>query len=346
MSLSELRNAGKLYAWLRERTSRLKGRCYLFLDEIQEVEGWEDCVNSIRVEVDADIYVTGSNSRMLAGEFASLLSGRYVTLTLYPFSFAEHSAARRASGMAAGTDANALFSDYLRIGGMPFVSSHALTEAENLQYLSDVFTTVIIKDIVQRNKFRNVDLLERIITYAIANIGGTFSANSIANYFASEKRRVAPDTVLNYLRACQEAFLLYKAERYDVPSKRMLKIDEKYYIADQGLREAVFGGNERDIERLLENIVCMELLRRGYKVMCGRVGTREIDFIATQANKRIYVQVSYLLASMETVGREFGVYAEVLDNFPKYVVSLDEIDRSQDGIIHMNIRDFLQSTDY
>lgn len=209
------------------------------------------------------------------------------------------------------------------------------------QYLTDVFNSVQLKDIVKRNKIRDVDLLERILSYIIANVGTTFSATSISKFFKSEKRNVAPETILNYIRHCTDAYLFYPVKRQDLQGKQILASSEKYYIADHGVREAVFGGNMRDINLILENIVFMELLRRGYNVTVGKTGNLEIDFIAEKHGEKIYVQVCYLLASQETIEREFGVYDNVNDNFPKYVVSLDEFDMSRNGIKHCNIRNFL-----
>jgi predicted AAA+ superfamily ATPase len=291
------------------------------------------------VETDADIYITGSNAKLLSGEYTTLLSGRYHELPVLPLSFSEYlSAIRDKEPQLSTADA---FRKYLRVGGMPFVTAFGLNETDAEAYLEDIYASVVIKDIVRRNKLRNVELLERILMYVFANIGQTFSANSISKYFVSEKRKVSPETVLNYLRAAQDAYLIHRLNRLDVPSKRLLKVDEKYAVVDHGLREAIFGGNERDIERVLENIVCLELMGRGYKVRVGRVANREIDFVCDRGKERLYVQVAYLLANEETIRREFGVYADVPDNFPKYVLSLDEVDLSREGIQHMNIRDFL-----
>jgi len=199
---------------------------------------------------------------------------------------------------------------------------------------------------VKRNTVRDVDLLERIISYVMVNISKTFSSNSISNFFKGEKRIVAPETILNYLKYCEEAYLFGKVSRLEVPSKKVLQVNEKYYMADHGIRQAVYGYNERDIELILENMVCLELWRRGYEITVGRIGKKEIDFIGVKDEKRIYVQVCYLLASEDTVNREFGVYYDVADNFPKYVVSMDELDMSRDGIVHQNIRDFLLSNSF
>ena len=344
MGLRDIRDAEKLHSHLKAKLDAMHGRAYLFLDEIQEVEKWEACVNSLRAISDADIYVTGSNAKMLAGEYATLLAGRYVEIRLYPFSFQEFRAAAlaRAPGMPDGE----AFKQYLRQGGMPFLASLGLSESDSKLYLQDIFASVVIKDIIKRYRFREVELLERIIAYALENIGRTFSAASISRFLKSERRTVSPETILSYLKACEEAYLLTKIKRLDVPGKKTLQVNEKYYLADHGIREAVYGDNERDIELVLENIVCLELLRRGYKVFIGRVGEKEIDFVCEIGDARVYVQVCYLLAGKDAINREFGAYYDVPDNYPKYVVSMDEIDMSRDGIKHMNIRDFLLAPSY
>jgi len=344
MSLAALKDPLALDAYIKQQLKKIRGRAYIFLDEIQEVGQWETWVNSLRVEADADIYLTGSNAKLLAGEYATAIGGRYVSLQMLPFSFREYLACMREK--TPEITAHDAFANYIEVGGMPFVAALNLSEADAATYLRDIFSSIVIEDVVKRHNIRDVDLLERIIAYVFANIGQPFSANSIANFFLHEKRKVAPETVLNYLKACREAYLIYKIERLDVPSKRLLQVDEKYFIADHGLREAIFGGNERDIERVLENIVCMELINRGYEPKIGRIQDKEVDFVCDRGDKRIYVQVSYLLASQKTIEREFGIFAEIRDNFPKYVVSLDEIDRSRDGVIHQNISDFLLSDDF
>ncbi len=310
----------------------------LTFDEIQEVSDWEKCINSLRVDYDCDIYVTGSNAHLLSGELATFLGGRYVEFVIYPFSFEEYLASKRINNSTSNIEK--AFRDYLNIGGMPFLTNLSDENAAE-QYLKDIYASVILKDVVRRNNIRDVDLLERIISYVMSNIGHTFSARSISNYLKSENRKVSPDTVLNYIKACYDAFLFYKISREDIVGKKLLTINEKYYIADHGIREAVFGGNERDIDQLLENIVCIELLRRGYKITIGKVGDKEIDFIAYRGTEKIYIQVTYLLGGQETIDREFNVYDSVSDNYPKYVISLDEFDMSRNGIKHKNIREFL-----
>ena len=339
MNYLSLTNAVSLHDYLQSKIKAINGRAYVFLDEIQEVTEWEKCVNSLRVNSDADIYVTGSNAKMLSGEYATLLSGRYVEFSVYPFSFAEYCDARTLDSDPKST--NEYFAEYVKYGGLPFLAATTLNEEAKSQYLRDIYTSVVIKDIVKRNKIRDVDLLERIIAYVVANIGRTFSANSIVAYLKSEKRPVSVDTVINYLNSCEKAFLLYKIKRTDLEGKEILQINEKYYLSDHGLRQAIYGNNQRDIELILENIVCLQLLRLGYKVSIGKNGTKEVDFVCEKDGKRIYVQVCYYLASEKTVEREFGAYSNIKDNYPKYVVSMDEFDMSRDGIIHLNIKDFL-----
>ena len=339
MNLRNFKESEVLHDHLKKRIDDTNGRVYLFLDEIQEVNNWESFVNSLRVNTDTDIYITGSNAKMLAGEYAVFLAGRYVEIRMYPFSFREfHTAVHDRIPEISIHDAFAL---YLRQGGMPFLSNLGLNENDAKQYLRDIYASVVIKDIIKRNNFRDVDLLDRIITYVMANTGKIFSATSIAKFFKSERRTVAPETILNYLKACEEAYLFVKINRLDIPGRKMLQVNEKLYLADHGLREAVYGFNERDIELILENMVCLELLRRGYQVSAGRVGVKEIDFVAKRDNECVYIQVCYLLAAESTIEREFGVFYDISDNFPKFVVSMDELNLSRDGIQHRNIRDFL-----
>ena len=261
----------------------------------------------------------GFNSKLLSGEFATKISGRYIQIQVYPFSFNEYCmAARETEPMLSETE---LFNRYMKQGGMPFLLKAGLNESDSKQYLQDLHASIVIKDIVKRNNVRDVDLLERIIAYVMANISKTFSANSISSFFKSVKRTVAPETILNYLNYCQESYLFGKVNRLELPSKKTLQANAKFYVADHGMRQAVYGYNERDIELILENIVCVELWRRGYEVAIGR-------------------------ASEDTVKREFGVYYKITDNFPKYVVSMDEPNMSRDGIAHKNIREFLLSDCY
>ena len=344
MRNSRFLTANALHEEILKRARDIGGKAYLFFDEIQEVADWEKCINSLRVSLDCDIYITGSNAKLLSGELATYLGGRYVEFVIYPFSFSEF------LELYHTVDPNATipqsFQKYLLSGGMPYLANLGYAEEPSRQYLTDVFNSVQLKDIVKRNKVRDVDLLERIIAYAMANVGTTFSATSLVKFLKSEQRTVAAETVLNYIKYCCDAYLLYQVKREDLQGKQILTSNEKYYIADHGIREAVFGGNMRDINLILENIVHMELLRRGYTVTVGRFGDREIDFVCHRRGEKLYVQVAYLLATEDTVSREFGVYDLIRDNFPKYVVTMDEIDMSRNGIKHRNIRDFLTADEW
>ena len=338
-SYSSLLDSNSLYERIIEFQKSTEGRIYLFFDEIQEVENWEKCINSCRVDFDCDIYITGSNAKLLSGELATYLAGRYVEFVIYPFSFAEFLEMNRLHNPE--IDKTSCFMQFLKTGGMPFLSNFNGDDSAKNQYLMDIYNSVVLKDVVKRNNVRDVDTLERIVAYAFSNIGHIFSATSLSKYFKSENRKISHDTILNYLKFCADAFLFYKISRYNLEGKKIVTVNEKYYCADHGLREAVFGRNFQNIDQILENIVCLELLRRNFKVYVGKKGDTEIDFIAEKQDKKIYVQVAYLLAGEETIKREFSVYNSIKDSYPKYVVSMDDLDFSQNGIIHKNIKDFL-----
>ena len=338
-SNSQYLDVESLYKKIVDFQKNTKGKIYLFFDEIQEVTGWEKCINSCRIDFDCDIYITGSNAKLLSGELATYLAGRYVEFVIYPFSFAEFFEMNLLKNP--NVDKSTCFMQFLKTGGMPFLSNFPDDDSAKSQYLIDIYNSVVLKDVVKRNNIRDVDTLERIVAYAFSNIGHIFSATSLSKYFKSENRKISHDTILNYLKFCSDAFLFYKINRYDLEGKKIVTVNEKYYCADHGLREALFGKNIQNIDQVLENIVCLELLRRNYKVYVGKKGDLEIDFIAEKQGKKIYVQVAYLLANEETIRREFSVYNAVKDSYPKYVVSMDELDFSQNGIIHKNIKDFL-----
>ena len=344
LTISNLCEATALHDDVCKRVQGAIGKVYLFFDEIQEVLEWEKAINSLRVRLDCDIYITGSNARLLSSELSTYLAGRYVEFVIYPFSFGEFLPLYRQSFPEAGI--KECFNAFISFGGMPFLSELNYNENASKVYLSDAFSSVVVKDIAKRNNIRDIDLLERIIAYVMSNMGCTFSASSLSRYFKSQDRRVSVDTILNYLKFAMEAFLFYQVKREDLIGKEVLVSNEKYYIADHGLREAVWGRNNESIELVLENIILIELFRRGYDVHVGRVGDKEIDFVATRQNEKIYVQVSYMLASESTIEREFGVYNLVRDNWPKYVVSMDELDMSRDGVKHVNIIEFLLAADW
>ena len=338
-SNSQFLDVESLYKKITDFQKNTKGKIYLFFDEIQEVDGWEKCINSCRIDFDCDIYITGSNAKLLSGELATYLAGRYVEFVIYPFSFAEFFEMNLIKNP--NVDKATCFMQFLKTGGMPFLSNFPDDDSAKSQYLIDIYNSVVLKDVVKRNNIRDVDTLERIVAYAFSNIGHIFSATSLSKYFKSENRKISHDTILNYLKFCSDAFLFYKINRYDLEGKKIVTVNEKYYCADHGLREALFGKNIQNIDQILENIVCLELLRRNYKIYVGKKGDLEIDFIAEKQGKKIYIQVAYLLANDETIKREFSVYNFVKDSYPKYVVSMDDLDFSQNGIIHKNIKDFL-----
>jgi len=314
-----------------------EGKLYLFFDEIQMVNSWERAVNSFRVDLDCDIYITGSNASLLAGELASLLAGRFITFEVLPFSFKEMVLA-----MPALTQ-DEVFDIYRTIGGLPFLTQVNFSRQESLAYLQDIFNSIVLKDIVQRNSFRDTDQLEKVLAYFISEIGTTISVKNLSNVFAEEKRPVSREGIYNYLNAAEDAMLLSRLKRYDVKGKDILRGQEKVYVTDLGLRESLFHNNEARIDMVLENIVFNELKRRGFEASIGKNGTKEIDFVAKKGSELQYFQVAYLLASEETIEREFSAFAGIDDNYPKTVISMDTVDFSRNGIQHMNIQDFLSS---
>lgn len=337
----ELTTADKLDKYILKRASEIKNKCYIFLDEIQEVKDWEKCINSLRVneEYNFDIYITGSNAKLLSGELSTYLAGRYVEFVIYPFSFKEFLDTLKS--IQQSISIREAFQKYIKFGGMPFLYNLAFEEEPSLQYLKDIYSSIILKDITQRNKIRDTDLLERIINYLIMNVGNNFSATSISKFFKSENRKVSVETILNYIKAAEEAFLIYKVSRDDLIGKKILNVNEKYYIADHGIRESILESNQRDINQIFENIIYLELLRKGYNIKVGKVDNLEVDFVCTKGNEKLYIQVAYLLASPETIEREFSSLEKINDNYPKYLISMDEFDMSRNGIRHINIIDFL-----
>lgn len=326
-----------IYRKVKDYAAIQSGRLYIFFDEVQEVISWEKLVNSLRVDLDCDIYITGSNSRLLAGELATYLAGRYIEVKVYPLSF------REISSVNLEKDPQLLFSEYIEKGGMPFIYANNLSADEAGKYLEDIYNSIILKDVVARHTVRDVDLLNRISYYILSNVGNTFSGSNVEKYLKSEKRRVSTETIYNYAAYLQEAFFINMAKREDLIGKKILTSGEKIFTADHGIREALLGSNRRDIAQILENIVYVELLRRGYDVTVGRDEIREVDFIARKSGDKIYFQVTYLLAEESTVEREFAPLQNIHDNFPKYVLSLDPITQSREGIIHRNIIEFLKS---
>ena len=337
-----LNSALPLYEYILSKAQDKGKKYYVFLDEIQEVENWEKCINSLRVNenYNFEIYITGSNAKLLSGELSTYLAGRYVEFVIYPFSFSEFLEISKT--IEKDINIKEKFIKYIKFGGMPFLQNLSFNDEASFQYLRDLYSSIILKDITQKNNIRDTELLEKIINYIFMNIGNTFSATSISNFFKSENRKISPETILNYIRATEESFLVYKVKRNDLIGKKILSVNEKYYVADHGIREAIFGVNQRDINQIFENIVCLELLRRGYDVKIGKIDNLEIDFVCSKANEKIYIQVAYLLASPETIEREFSVLGKIKDNYPKLVISFDEFNFSRNGIEHKNIVNFLQ----
>lgn len=311
-----------------------KKRTYYFLDEIQNVPGWQEVINAVRTSWDCDIYLTGSNSRMLSGDLATHLAGRYLTFHIHPLAFGEFTRLHEGS-------AQELFPRFLELGGFPALKYFELDRAESLRYIRSVYDSALINDVIEYRQIRDIDIFHRIVHYALAHVGQPFSANSIARYLKNEQRRASVDTVLNYLQYCVDAFLLERVPRLDVAGKALLKSEEKFYVADHGIRGALGLSNQKDIQLVLENVVYLELASRGYEVTVGRVGTQEVSFIARNADGIEYYQVKYLLAEESTVQREFGALTRISDNHPKYVLSLDPLDLSRDGIVHKNLMQWL-----
>ena len=336
-----LKNYERLYDFILNKVDDKYKSYYIFLDEIQEVEEWERCVNSLRVdeELRFDIYITGSNAKLLSGELSTYLAGRYIEFIVYPFSFKEFFEIIQEKNQE--IKVKEAFQNYVKFGGMPFLHNLNYNYEASMQYLQDLYASIILKDITQRNNIRDTDSLERIINYIVMNIGNTFSATSISKFFKSENRKVATETILNYIKACEEAFLVYRVARNDLLGKKILNVNEKYYIADHGIREAIMENNQKNINQVLENIVYFEMLRRGYNIKIGKVDNLEIDFVCKKNDETIYIQVSYLLASEDTKEREFSVLENIKDNYPKYVLSMDEFDMSRNGIKHVNLIEFL-----
>ena len=311
---------------------------YLFLDEIQEVNGFEKVVNSINLKYDVDIYITGSNSKILSGELATHLTGRYFSLELYPLSFLEIISHQKSSEIR--TDLEQEFIGYIKYGGLPAIQRFGKKEDLIKGYLEDIYSSILLNDIVARYSIRDVDLLKRFMKYLLHNIGQIFSAQSIANFMKNESRGLSRETLYNYLDACKNAFLIYGAQRYDIKGKQVLKTREKYYTNDLGIR-GLFYSNEADVGQVLENIVYLQLLRSGYRVNVGEFGDQELDFIAEKGSEKVYIQVAYLLTNTDTVEREFTALEKIQDNYPKYVLSMDKIKIERKGIKHLNIIDFL-----
>ena len=317
-------------------------RLYLLLDEIQEVKNWEKTVNSLMIDYDVDIYITGSNSRMLSSEIETYLTGRYVSFVVYPLSYKEVVEFRANYGI--NIEENKSFLNYLQIGGFPAVNLKEFNQNEAYTIVNDIYNSTIYKDIVGRNEIRNIDALERIVKFVFDNVGKTFSGNSISKYFSSQNRKISVETIYNYLSLLEKAFIIYRVSRYDLKGKEVLKTMEKFYLSDQSLKYAVLGFTPTSVSSILENIVYLELKRRGYDVFIGKWNDKEIDFVATKQNNKVYIQVSKELATTETMHREYSGLLAIKDNYPKYLLLENDYAMGNfEGIKTMKISDFLLS---
>ena len=331
-NLLSINNVNSLLEYLKPLLEDVKGKVYFFFDEIQVIDGWEEVISDLKHNRDYDIFLTSSNKKLISN-----LSVKYVEFEIQPFTFSEFKKAFENMELSKEN----LFYKFIQLGGLPFLKYFDLDETPSFEYLNDIYNTVLVKDVLQYNNIRDVDLFNHIFSYVLTNIGQSFSASSIKTYLKNKNKNISVDTILNYLEYCNIAFLIKKVPRYDVLSKKTLKVDEKYYLTDHGFRQATGFPITQDIERILENIVYIELLSRGYEVKVGKVKDKEINFIAKKEKSLSYYQISYKIRDEKTRERIFETYNSITDNFPKYVLSMDHSNFSQDGVIHKNIIDFL-----
>lgn len=337
-----IRNDDALDEFIFSKTNNLNGKFYLLFDEIQKVKNWEVSLNSYRVDLECDIYITGSNSQLLSGELATLISGRYISINMLPFSFKE--LIQYHDEMHENIDEIKLFEQYLSYGGFPGLLNYENEEKE--KYLYDLYSTIVLNDILYKNKVKDLDLLERLMEFMISNIGQLFSANSISKYIKNENRKTTPHTIINYMDYARNAFIFYQIKRENIKQKRKLLISDKYYLVDSGFYFIFNGSTQRNWGQLLENIVFLELIRQGYSITIGKIQDLEVDFVCRKANQIKYIQVSQSILDENTRKREFKSLEKISDSYPKYVISMDSFDFSANGIIHLNIIDFLKSENF
>ena len=337
-----IRNDDDLDEFIFSKTNNLNGKIYLLFDEIQKVKNWEVSLNSYRVDLECDIYITGSNSQLLSGELATLISGRYISINMLPFSFKE--LIQYYDEMHEKIDEIKLFEQYLSYGGFPGLLNYENEEKE--KYLYDLYSTIVLNDILYKNKVKDLDLLERLMEFMISNIGKLFSANSISKYIKNENRKTTPHTIINYMDYARNAFIFYQIKRENIKQKRKLLIPDKYYLVDSGFYFIFNGSTQRNWGQLLENIVFLELIRQGYSITIGKIQDLEVDFVCRKANQIKYIQVSQSILDENTRKREFKSLEKISDSYPKHVISMDSFDFSANGIIHLNIIDFLKSENF
>ena len=331
-NLLSINNVNSLLEYLKPLLEDVKGKVYFFFDEIQVIDGWEEVISDLKHNRDYDIFLTSSNKKLISN-----LSEKYVEFEIQPFTFSEFKKAFENMELSKEN----LFYKFIQLGGLPFLKYFDLDETPSFEYLNDIYNTVLVKDVLQYNNIRDVDLFNHIFSYVLTNIGQSFSASGIKTYLKNKNKNISVDTILNYLEYCNIAFLIKKVPRYDITSKKTLKVDEKYYLTDHGFRQATGFPITQDIKRILENIVYIELLSRGYEVKVGKVKDKEINFIAKKEKSLSYYQISYKIRDEKIRERIFETYNSITDNFPKYVLSIDHSNFSQDGVIHKNIIDFL-----
>lgn len=337
-------SAREMYALLKGALAPQR-RTYLFLDEVQEIEGWEKMVNSLATDFDVDIYLTGSNSRMMSSEIATYLTGRYVAFRIYTLSFGEYLFFK--SHYAEVGDSKQELAEYVRLGGFPGTHLQAYSQDEVYTIVRDIYNSTVFSDIVRRNQIKKVDQLERVVKYVFNNVGNTLSASSISAYLKSERRSLDNETIYSYLDKLESAYLLHRCSRYDLRGKAILKTQEKFYLADVALRYSVLGYNEDSVAASLENVVYLELLRRGYEVYIGKTPDGEVDFVATRQGEKLYVQVTQEITSEKTEKREYERLLEIHDNYPKYVLLTNDFaGGNHEGIQTMHVADFLLSDAY
>ena len=335
----------------KEMFSDIKGRLcngkktYLFLDEVQEIKNWEKVINSLAADYDVDIYVTGSNSRMMSSEIETYLTGRYIAFRIYTLSFSEYLTFKKTYSEV--REPHDELAEYIKLGGFPATHLQRYSEDEIYTIVRDIYNSTVFSDIVKRNQVRKVDQLERIVKFAFDNVGKTFSAKSVSNYLKSEKRTIDNETVYSYLEKLESAYILHRCSRYDIQGKELLKTQEKFYIADTSLRYSVLGYTQTSVAAMLENIVYLELCRRGYSVNIGKTHDGEIDFIAQRQSEKIYVQVTKEISSQDTEQREYSRLLEIRDNYPKYLLTTDSFaGGNYEGIKTMHIADFLLCSEF
>lgn len=327
----------KFHIYVKEKIKDNE-KYYLFFDEIQNVDEFEKVINSFRATLNVSIFITGSNSKLLSGELATHLAGRYISIKIMPFTFREYLELKKEKQEKIDIDKS--FMEYLEWGCMPQIFNTNSMEERKL-YLRDLYNSAILKDIVERNKIKDINLLNRVIQFLMENIGGIISSNSIVSYLKNEKIQTTPDTILNYVEYITNSLIFNKVNRYDIRGKNVMSTLEKYYLSDLGILQLKKSPIEKKVGGRLENIVYNELISRGYEVYIGKTDKGEIDFVIDDFGERKYIQVADYLSSDEVIKREFGAYKSVEDNYPKYVLTMDKIDYSQNGIIHKNIIDFL-----